>query len=223
MGNKSLEKDMDQLEISEKQMEILEFLNKEVQEKGYPPSVREMCRAMGFKSTSTIHAQLEKLKDMGYISKDPFKPRAIKIIGFPENKITNNSPGYFSHKELINVPIIGKITAGQPILAVENIEDTFPIPLEFAQNGDVFMLTVQGESMIGAGILDGDMVLVRQQDTAENGDIIVALIDDEATVKSFYHEKDHIRLQPENPYMEPIIVKDGISVLGKVVGVFRKL
>jgi repressor LexA len=223
MDNNISKKDLSEQKITGKQKEILEFVNKEVQEKGYPPSVREICKAIGFKSTSTVYNHLERLRKMGYIHKDPLKPRAIRVVDFPENKICNTRPGYFSHKELINVPIIGKVTAGQPILAVENIEDTFPIPVEIAQNGDVFMLTIQGESMVNAGILDGDMVLVRQQDVAENGDIVVALIEDEATVKTYYREKGHIRLQPENPYMEPIIVKNNMSVLGKVIGVFRRL
>lgn len=215
-------KDLSEQNITEKQKEILEFVDKEVREKGYPPSVREICKAIGFKSTSTVYNHLEKLKKMGYIHKDPSKPRAIKIINFPESKIANTRPGFFSQKELINVPIVGKVTAGQPILAVENIEDTFPIPVEIAQNGDVFMLKVQGESMVNAGILDGDMVLVRQQEVADNGDIVVALIEDEATIKTFYREKGFIRLQPENSYMKPIIVKNNMSILGKVIGVFRR-
>lgn len=218
-----MDKKTNERNLSERQKEILEFVNKEVQEKGYPPSVREIGKAIGIKSTSTVYSNLEKLKKMGIIHKDPSKPRAIRIIDFPEIKTCNTRPGYFSNKELINVPIVGKVTAGQPILAVENIEDTFPIPVEIAQNGDVFMLKIQGESMINAGILDGDMVLVRQQDVANNGDIVVALIEDEATVKTFYREKDFIRLQPENPYMNPIIVKNNMSILGKVIGVFRRL
>lgn len=194
-----------------------------MQEKGYPPSVREICRAMNFKSTSTAYTHLERLKRKGLINKDPSKPRAIRVIDFPGDEVFNMLPGYFPNKELVNVPVVGKVTAGQPILAVENIEDTFPIPVEIAQDSNVFMLKVQGESMINAGILDGDMVLVKQQNVANNGDIVVALIEDEATVKTFYREKGHIRLQPENPNMDPIIIKNNMSIIGKIIGVFRKL
>jgi repressor LexA len=173
--------------------------------------VREICHGVGIKSTSTVHSHLEKLEKAGLIRKDPTKPRAIEILA-------DNT--HLSNKELINVPIIGKVTAGQPILAVENIEDTFPLPVEYLHNGNVFMLAVSGESMVGAGILDGDYVIVRQQNYAENGNIVVALIEDEATVKTFYKESEYIRLQPENPSMEPIIVRD-VLILGKVIGVIR--
>ncbi|NSW89955.1 MAG: transcriptional repressor LexA [Firmicutes bacterium] len=209
--------------LTDKQKEILAFLNNEVKEKGYPPSVREICHAVGFKSTSTVHTYLEKLKKRGLIQKDPSKPRAIRIIDNADNKPFTTNEIYLCGKKIVNVPIVGRVTAGQPILAVENIEDSFPLPAEIAQSGEVFMLKVQGESMINAGILDGDFVVVRQQNSAENGDIVVALIEDEATIKTFYREKDFIRLQPENPYMDPIIVKDNIPILGKVIGVFRKL
>lgn len=202
---------------------ILDFVNKQVDEKGYPPSVREICSATGFRSTSTVHAYLEKLESKGIIQKDPTKPRALKVIGEKRNNYHAASDNYYSKKELVDVPIVGKVTAGQPILAVENIEDTFPLPVDYVQNSDAFMLKVRGDSMIEAGILDRDLVLVRQQSTANNGDIVVALLGDEATVKTFYKEKSHIRLQPENQYLEPIIVKDNISILGKVIGVFRKL
>jgi repressor LexA len=208
---------------NDKQIEILEFVNRQVEEKGYPPSVREICKAVGFKSTSTVHSYLEKLESQGLIHKDPTKPRALKVLNDNKTSYNNVIDGYFPRKELIEVPIVGKVTAGQPILAVENIEDTFPIPVDFAQNSTVFMLKVQGDSMIEAGILDKDLVLVKQQPTAINGDIVVALLGEEATVKTFYKEKNHIRLQPENQYLEPIIVKDDISILGKVIGVFRKL
>ncbi len=212
--------------LSDKQQQILDFVNKQVEEKGYPPSVREICSAVGFKSTSTVHGYLEKLKKNGLIMKDPTKPRALKVIG-GENKSPRKDmdvqKDYYSKRELVDIPIVGKVTAGQPILAVENIEDTFPLPVDFVQNSTAFMLRIQGESMIEAGILDKDLVLVRQQSTALNGEIVVALIGDEATVKTFYKEKDHVRLQPENSYMEPIIVREDLSILGKVIGVFRKL
>ncbi|HHW47416.1 MAG TPA: transcriptional repressor LexA [Clostridiaceae bacterium] len=208
--------------FNEKHKQILDFVAKHVQEKGYPPSVREICREVGFKSTSTVHSYLEKLRKDGLIQKDPSKPRALKVVN--SNKtVSKDTKEVFSRKELVDVPIVGKVTAGQPILAVENIEDTFPLPVDYVQNSTVFMLRVQGDSMVDAGILDKDLVLVRQQNTADNGDIVVALIGDEATVKTFYKEKDHIRLQPENRYMDPIIVKDNVTILGKVIGVFRKL
>jgi len=213
--------------VNLKQQLILDFVNKQVEEKGYPPSVREICQAVGFKSTSTVHSYLKKLADQGLLHKDPTKPRALKIIKNNDNKNTSvnneNLNNYYSRKELVDVPIVGKVTAGQPILAVENIEDTFPLPVEITQNSTVFMLKVQGDSMIESGIFDNDLVLVKQQSTANNGDIVVALIGDEATVKTFYKEKDHIRLQPQNKYYDPIIVKDNVSVLGKVIGVFRRL
>ncbi len=210
---------------NDKQQQILDFVNRQVEEKGYPPSVREICSAVGFKSTSTVHGYLEKLEKSGLIMKDPTKPRALKVIGSKKTSQKNNDTprDYYSRRELVDVPIVGKVTAGQPILAVENIEDTFPLPVDYAQNSTVFMLKVQGESMIEAGILDKDLVLVRQQSTAMNGDIVVALIDDEATVKTFYKEKDYVRLQPQNQFMDPIIVHDNLSILGKVIGVFRKM
>lgn len=197
--------------LSDKQRRILEFLKDEIRAKGYPPSVREICDAVGLKSTSTVHGYLERLQKKGYIRKDPAKPRAIEIL---------DDTSYISQKELVNVPIVGHVTAGKPILAVENIEDTFPVPVEYLHNSDVFMLSIKGESMLRAGIFDGDYVVVKQQSTAIDGDIVVALIEDEATVKTFYKESEHIRLQPENPDMEPILTKD-VVVLGKVIGVFR--
>jgi|LSQX01.2.fsa_nt_gb repressor LexA len=232
MKNKKPDEKKNIVKLGEKEKQILNFLHKQVQEKGYPPSVREICKAVGFRSTSTVHRYLERLMRYGIIHKDPTKPRALKIIHNPENTggeqningSTNaiNTLANFEDKKVINVPIVGKVTAGMPILAVENIEDTFPVPSEFIQDSTAFMLKVQGESMINAGILDGDYVLVKQQNTAQNGDIVVALIDDEATVKTFYKEKDYFRLQPQNNYMEPIIVKDNLSILGRVIGVFRK-
>lgn len=213
-----------QKKITEKQQQILEFLNKQVEEKGYPPSVREICNAVGLKSTSTVHAYLEKLEKKGMIQKDPTKPRALKVLsGENKGNAVKNIEDYYLRKELVDVPIIGKVTAGQPILAVENIEDTFPIPADFLQNSTAFMLRVRGDSMVEAGILNNDLVLVKQQSTANNGEIVVALLGDEATVKTFYKEKGFVRLQPENQYLEPIIVKENISILGKVIGVFRRL
>jgi len=209
--------------INDNQQKILDFLNEQIQSKGYPPSVREICSAVGFKSTSTVHGYLEKLKNEGLIAKDPTKPRALKVMSGKKPNHDNEPKEAYSSKELVNVPIVGKVTAGQPILAVENIEDTFPLPMDFVQNSSAFMLRVQGESMIEAGIFDKDYILIKQQSTANNGDIVVALLGDEATVKTFYKEKDHIRLQPENKYLDPIIVKDDLSILGKVIGVFRRL
>ncbi len=210
---------------SNKQQEILDYVYKCVNENGYPPSVREICSAVGFKSTSTVHSYLQKLIDSGLLQKDPTKPRAIKILNkssqIKENRTSKE--GYYTSREMVDVPVVGRVTAGQPILAVENITDTFPLPVDFVQNSDAFMLRIQGESMVEAGILDKDFVLVRQQPSANNGDIVVALIGDEATCKTFYREKDYIRLQPQNSSMEPIIVKDELSILGKVIGVFRRM
>lgn len=204
-------------DLSEKQLNILNFMKREIQTKGYPPAVREICKAVNLKSTSTVHGHLAKLEEKGYIRKDATKPRAIEILDDSDNE------GLFSRKEIVDVPIIGKVTAGLPILAVENIEDTFPVPVDFVQNKVAFMLSVKGESMIDAGILDGDYVLVQQQNIATNGDIVVALLEDEeATVKTFFKEKDFIRLQPQNKTMKPIITRD-VKILGKVIGVFRSL
>ena len=178
----------------EKQKLILDFMNKFLLEKGYPPSVREICSAVGFKSTSTVHSYIKKLEEEGLLIKDATKPRALKIV----DDNVKSLEGYISDHEIQNIPIIGKVTAGQPILAVENVEDTFPVQLKYLHNSTVFMLKVKGESMINVGILDGDLILVQQQDTARNGEIVVALIDNEATVKTFYREKDYLRLQHEN-------------------------
>ncbi|MBM7613825.1 transcriptional repressor LexA [Alkaliphilus hydrothermalis] len=207
-------------DLNTKQIEILEYMKSQINDKGYPPSVREICEAVGLRSTSTVHGHLSKLENKGYIRRDATKPRAIEILS---NGI-DNIIDFQQKKEMINIPIVGKVTAGQPILAVENIEDIFPMPLDFLDRGnsDVFMLTIKGDSMIEAGILDKDYVIVRKQSIARNGDIVVALIGEEATVKRFYKEADHFRLQPENSAMEPIIVKD-VAILGKVVGVFRKM
>lgn len=200
-------------QLNKKGQEVFNFLNNQIREKGYPPSVREICKAVGLRSTSTVHGYLSKLEKLGYIEKDPSKPRALKII--------NSENNY--NKSIINIPIVGKVTAGEPILAVENIEDTFPLPADFVPNTTTFILKVSGESMIEAGIMDNDFIIVKQQETANNGEIIVALINDEATVKKFYKEKDYIRLQPENKNMDPIIIKGNIKLLGKVIGVFRKI
>lgn len=197
--------------ISAKQQEILEYIKQEILHRGYPPAVREICEAVKLRSTSSVHAHLETLEKNGYIRRDPTKPRAIEIVDDNFNLV---------RREMVNVPIIGTVAAGQPILATENIEDYFPIPAEMMPNVETFMLKVKGESMVNAGILDGDKVLVQQQSTARNGDIVVAMVDDSATVKTFYKEDGHYRLQPENDFMDPIIVNE-VSILGKVFGVFR--
>lgn len=199
-------------EITNKQHEILDFIKYEISIKGYPPSVREICSAVGLKSTSTVHGHLDRLEKKGLIRRDPTKPRAIEVL----------DPSTYQ-KEILSVPIVGSVAAGQPILAVENIEDRFPIPADFfPHKNQMFMLQIKGQSMVGSGINDGDYIIVQQQSTAANGDIVVALIDDSATVKTFYKEKNYIRLQPENPSMEPIIVDDCV-ILGKAVGLFRKM
>ena len=198
--------------ISPKQTEILEYIKSEIINRGFPPAVREICEAVNLKSTSSVHSHLETLERNGYIRRDPTKPRAIEIVDDNFN---------LTRRELVNVPVVGRVAAGEPILAVENVENYFPIPAEFMPNSQTFMLNVKGESMINAGILDGDQILVQQQSTAENGEIVVALIDDSATVKTFYKEDGYYRLQPENDTMEPIIVKDDLKILGKVIGVFR--
>ncbi|KZZ82742.1 transcriptional repressor LexA [Bacillus sp. SJS] len=201
--------------LSKRQQDILEFIKQEVKSKGYPPSVREIGLAVGLASSSTVHGHLARLENKGLIRRDPTKPRAIEIL--------NEDLGMeIPRNEVINVPIIGKVTAGLPITAVENIEEYFPLPERLASPDDqVFMLEIVGNSMIEAGILDGDLVVVRQQQSANNGDIVVAMTeDDEATVKRFFKEKDYIRLQPENSSMEPIILRN-VSILGKVIGVYR--
>jgi SOS-response transcriptional repressor, LexA len=200
--------------LSQRQSEILDFIKKEIRLKGYPPSVREIGNAVKLMSSSTVHGHLQTLEQKGYIRRDPTKPRAIEILNSTNDSNIRN--------KIVHVPIVGRVTAGQPILAVENIEDTFPLPAELVREETVFMLKVWGESMIEAGILDGDQILVRQQSSANNGDIVVAMIGDEATVKRFFKEKTHIRLQPENSAMEPIYSQD-IKILGKVIGVFRML
>ena len=197
--------------ISDKQREILDYIKTEILNKGYPPTVRDICEAVKLKSTSSVHSHLETLEKNGYIRRDPTKPRAIEIVDDNFN---------LTRREVVNVPMIGRVAAGQPILAVENIESYFPIPTEFMPNAESFMLRVQGESMINAGILDGDFVLVEQSAVADNGDIVVALLEDSATVKRFYKEEGIFRLQPENDALEPIIVRD-LQIMGKVIGIFR--
>ena len=202
---------MHQEQITAKQTEILEYIKECVLKKGYPPSVREICEAVHLKSTSSVHSHLATLEEKGYIRRDPTKPRTIEIIDEEFNP---------ARRELVNIPVIGTVAAGQPILAEENISDYFPVPADILPNADVFMLEVKGESMINAGILNGDKVIVRMQNTAENGEMVVALLDDSATVKTFYKEDGHYRLQPENDTMEPIIT-DKVQILGRVIGIFR--
>ena len=197
--------------ITIKQTEILEYIKSQILNKGYPPSVRDICTAVNLKSTSSVHAHLETLEKNGYIRRDPTKPRAIEIIDDNFN---------LTRREVVNVPLIGQVAAGQPLLAVENITGYFPIPAEFIPKEEVFMLNVKGESMVNAGIYDGDQIIVKQKSTASNGEIVVALVDDSATVKRFYKENGHIRLQPENDFMEPIIV-DSCEIIGKVIGLIR--
>ena len=195
-------------EIKDKQLEIYEFLKSYTENKGYPPAVREICEAVGLRSTSTVHGHLKRLEKKGFIKRDPTKPRALEIID--------------SHKkELLNIPLVGRVTAGEPILATENIEDIFPIPIDYIKhNEELFMLKVSGDSMIKAGINDGDFAIIEKVQTANNGDIVVALIENDATIKTFYKEKDSIRLQPENDTLDPIFVKD-CTILGRLVGIFR--
>lgn len=199
--------------ISTKQREILEYIKSQILEKGFPPAVRDICEAVNLKSTSSVHSHLETLEKNGYIRRDPTKPRAIEILDESFN---------FTRREMVNVPVVGRVAAGEPLLAEQNVENYFPIPMEYMPNAQTFMLTVKGESMVNAGIFDGDMVLVEQRNYARNGEMIVALVDDGATVKTFYKEEGVIRLQPENDYMDPIIVPD-CQILGKVIGVFRFL
>lgn len=206
--------------VTDKQLKVLEYVKECIRRDGYAPSVRDICKALGLKSTSTVHGYLARLQRNGLIHKATLKPRTITIVG--DERYRNEDKPFYSSKEMVDVPIVGKVTAGMPILAVENIEDSFPLPVDFVGNSDTFMLRVRGDSMIEAGILSGDLVLVKKQNTAENGDIVVALIEDEATVKTFYKERNCIRLQPQNSFMQPIIVPT-CTILGKVAGVFRKL
>lgn len=197
--------------LTPRQKDVLDFIKHSVRTRGYPPSVREIGKAVGLSSTSTVHGHLAKLEEKGYIRRDATKPRTIELID-------DLSPV----PDAVSVPVIGKVTAGQPVLAVENIEDHFPLPSGLVGEDTVFMLSVRGDSMIEAGILDGDYLIVRQQATADNGDIVVALLGEEATVKRFFKEKECIRLQPENRHMDPILTKD-VKILGKVIGLFRRI
>ncbi|MGL5820068.1 MAG: transcriptional repressor LexA [Sarcina sp.] len=197
--------------ISQKQTDIYNFLKSYIEDKSYPPSVREICVAVGLKSTSTVHSHLKTLEKKGYINRDKTKPRALEIVEFSERK-----------KELIDIPILGKVTAGEPILAIENIEDTFSLPINYVKhNKDLFILKISGTSMIDAGIQDGDLAIIEKTNVADNSDIVVAMIDNEATLKRFFKENDHYRLQPENSAMEPIIVNE-CYILGKLVGLYRE-
>lgn len=202
---------MAQDKITAKQQEILEYIKNTILNKGYPPAVREICEAVHLKSTSSVHSHLAALEEKGYIRRDPTKPRTIEILDDSFN---------FNRREMVNIPVIGTVAAGEPILAEERIEDYFPFPAEALPNAETFMLNVKGESMIDAGILPGDRLIVEQRSTAENGEIVVALLDDSATVKRYYKEKDHYRLQPENASMYPIIT-DHVDILGKVIGLIR--
>ncbi len=205
-------------ELTSKDYEILDFIQSQLEQKGFPPSVREICDAVGLTSTATIHARLKKLEKHGKIIKESSKNRSIKVVNYKDNAVQPDLSDRY-----VDVPLYGKITAGEPITAIQDNTDTFPLPIHFVKNKDVFMLKVQGESMINAAILDGDYIIVQKQPEAENGEIVVALIENEyATVKTFYKEHGHVRLQPENDTMEPIIL-DTVSILGKVIGVFRKL
>lgn len=200
-------------DLNEKQIDILNFIKLQILEKGYPPSVREIAKGVNIKSTSTVHAQLNKLEEKAYIKKTSLKNRAIEVL--PQENDTEFLP-----KKTVDIPILGKVTAGEPILATEHIEDTFPVPIDLVSNGPVFMLYVKGESMIEAGILDGDLIMVKKQDYANNGDIVVALLDDSATVKRYFKKDDYIELRPENSSMAPIIARE-VSILGKVIGLQR--
>lgn len=197
--------------ITPKQQEILDYIKKEILQKGYPPAVRDICQAVHLKSTSSVHSHLETLEKNGYIRRDPTKPRAIEIL---------DEDFYMNRKEMIQIPVVGNVAAGTPILAVENIEDYFPMPVSMLPNKDLFILRVKGDSMINMGILNGDFVIVARADTAENGEVVVALVDDSATVKRFYKEDGYYRLQPENDAMEPIIVSE-VTIQGKVIGLLR--
>ncbi|MCR5595892.1 MAG: transcriptional repressor LexA [Lachnospiraceae bacterium] len=197
--------------LSAKQQQILDYIKEEILKKGYPPAVREICEAVDLKSTSTVHAHLESLEKKGYIKRDPTKPRAIEIVDDSFQQVRT---------EMISIPVVGRVAAGEPILAEQNVESYFPVPASMVPAGDSFILKVKGDSMINAGIFSGDQIFVHACETANNGDMVVALVDDSATVKTFYKESDHIRLQPENDTMDPIIVND-CQILGRVFGVFR--
>ena len=204
---------MAQGKISAKQQEILEYIKSQILERGFPPSVRDICEAVHLKSTSSVHSHLETLEKNGYIRRDPTKPRAIEILDDTFN---------FNRREMVNVPIVGRVAAGEPLLAEQNIENYFPIPMDYMPNNQTFMLKVRGDSMINIGIYDGDFVLVEQTPTARNGEVVVALVEDGATIKRFFKEEGIYRLQPENDALDPIIVSE-VQIMGKVIGVFRFL
>ena len=199
------------MDITSKQQEILEYIKATILRNGYPPSVRELCEAVHLKSTSSVHSHLDALEKKGFIKRDPSKPRAIEII---------DDCFKLTRRKVVNVPVLGTVAAGQPLFAEENIENYYPIPVDLLPNAETFMLKVRGNSMINAGILEGDQIIVEHCPTAHNGEIVVALVEDSATVKRFFKEKGHYRLQPENDSMEPIIV-DNVEILGKVIGLFR--
>ena len=202
-------------DLSQRDVDILLFIKKYIENNGYPPSVREICNGCSIKSTSTVHAAMEKLELLDYIRKDPSKPRAIEILDPSDDLL-------LAKKKTVDIPIVGTVTAGMPILAFDNIEDTFPLPLDFAKDKDLFILKVKGESMINAGILDGDFVIIEKRSSARNGDKVLALIGDEATIKTYYKEEDRFRLQPENEFMDPIYTKE-LRILGHIVGLYRKM
>lgn len=203
-------------DLTDRQRQVLEFIKAETRRRGYPPTVRDIGAAVGLSSSSTVHSHLAALEAKGLIRRDPSKPRALEVLGQERGDATVEMRG------VVQLPVIGAVAAGSPILAEENVEATLPLPVDVVREDSTFVLRVQGDSMVDAGIMDGDFVVVRQQKTAENGEIVVALLDDEATVKRFFRERDHIRLQPENAAMEPIQVRD-VTILGKVVAVFRRM
>ncbi len=200
-------------ELTPRQREILAFIKRQIREKGYPPSVREICQAVGLSSPSTVHGYLDRLEERGLVRRAPAKPRALEVLDADRD---------LGRQRLVSVPLVGRVTAGEPIWAEQNIEETYVLPFDLVGSEDVFMLRVRGDSMVEAGILDGDYVLVRRQPTADNGDIVVALLEDEATVKRFYRERDHFRLQPENRAMQPLLVS-AVTILGKVIGLVRRM
>ncbi|MDO5713166.1 MAG: transcriptional repressor LexA [Tissierellia bacterium] len=202
-------------DLSQREIDVLFFIKKTIEQKGYPPTVREICEGVGIKSTSTVHGSLNKLTDKNYIRRDPTKPRAIEILDQEENIL-------LTKKKTVDIPILGQVTAGLPILAVENIEDTMPLPADFSEDKELFILRVTGESMINLGILDGDYVIIEKRNYASNGQHVLAMIEDEATIKTFYKEKNGFRLQPENDFMDPIYVKE-LEILGIIVGLYRRM
>lgn len=204
----------EKIQLNQRERDILEAIKKNINDRGYPPTVREIGKAVGLRSSSTVHGYLHRLEEKELIKLDATKPRALVILA--ENEVSN------PYKETVNVPLVGQVAAGLPLLAEENLEDVFPLPADFTGRGNVFMLRVKGDSMIEAGILDGDLVLVRSQPTVNNGEIAVAMIENEATCKKFYKEKDHVRLEPANSSFAPIIVEE-VTILGKVIGLMRKI